>query len=114
MADDDLAAALAPIRERAAACDEGFFSDGVACIRSAGDVPRLLAVVDAVLNLADKWVDDAGNQLVITYNDPALNDAAAAVSHKSASVRRTLAAELRSAVLAGLTGRDDSGGTPAC
>ena len=75
-------------------------------VRDPQDVPRLLAAVEAVLKLADKWVGDAGNQLMITYNDPALNDAAAAVSHKSASVRRTLAAELRLEILAALTGKD--------
>ena len=50
MTDDKITAALAPVRERMAACDDGFFTDQVACIRSAGDVPRLLAAVEAALS----------------------------------------------------------------
>ena len=52
MADTDpLAAALVPISERVAACNDGFSPDPLAFIRSAGDVPRLLSAVDKVLAL---------------------------------------------------------------
>ena len=51
MTDDKITDALAPVRERMAACDDGFLSDPVECIRSAGDVPRLLAAVEKVLAL---------------------------------------------------------------
>lgn len=51
---DDPSAALAEIRERQTACKDGFSSDPVAYIRSAGDVPRLLAALDKALDLAGR------------------------------------------------------------
>ena len=110
-----LAALLSAWEEACAAAHGGSAGEKplltAARLIEAGDgLAKALAAVGAVLALADKWTDDAANQIVIVYNDPAMNDAAAAVSHKSAAVRRTLAAEVRSAVLAALTGEEKPGG----
>ena len=59
MSGDDLSAALAGIKERAAKCLDGFSSDPTTYIRSAGDVPRLLAAVEAALKAADHFASEA-------------------------------------------------------
>jgi hypothetical protein len=118
VADNEIAAVMALSREVLASVMAGL-DDGLSAERVAIRLGRAvlvaeknLAAVDEVLALADKWTGDAGNQLVIVYNDPAMNEAAAAVSHKSASVRRTLAAEVRAAVLTALTGKGGDGADP--
>lgn len=49
MPDGKLTAELAEIRERATACDGGFSMDRLHYIKSAGDVPRLVKALEAVL-----------------------------------------------------------------
>jgi hypothetical protein len=58
---DDPASLLSPIRERSAAALEfplsGFAEDSIrSCTQSAMDVPRLLAAVEAALELADDLI----------------------------------------------------------
>ena len=92
--DDALTATLAEIRERVASCMDGFSSDPGAYIRSAGDVPRLLAAVDAVLKLADDLTGDAAPS--------------SAYEEDRAWLRAEIAARFRSAVLAVLTGKGET------
>jgi hypothetical protein len=97
--DDALSAALAPIRERSRwiSSAAGIAAPGATAVKSAEDVPRLLAAVDAALKLADELAgpDDSAEPSALTED--------------RTWVRQACAERLRGAIASTLTGKEAGG-----
>ena len=105
---DPVAARLAEMRRNSrwtSSADE-IAEPGANAVKSARDVPALLAAVEAALALAGKWQqesDDMREQSVRDGLHPAL-----AGAHREANRIRFLATELSRAISAALTGEGDT------
>jgi hypothetical protein len=109
VADEKLSARLEAIRTRSrwTSSADGIAAPGATAIGSARDVPRLLAAVDKVLELAADWQRKAeiNRRLLAKWNNPHYT-----VPLEAETKQLEQCAEgLRSAVLATLTGEAGNG-----